>query len=102
MARNREIADDLRRRIQTGEWQPGQQLPALEALAAHYQVPSIGTVRSAEKMLAADGLLRIEAGRGTFVLAPEQRDQRTVALAALYRSRAELDEAIRALEAEAG
>ena len=40
----RRVASVLRRRISTGEWQPGDRLPALDALVAEFQVGRV-TVR---------------------------------------------------------
>ncbi|MFD1433284.1 GntR family transcriptional regulator [Lacticaseibacillus yichunensis] len=47
-----QVAIDLTRRIQAGEWAPGSPLPAEEVLAAHYAVSRI-TVRKAIGVLIA-------------------------------------------------
>ncbi|WP_300641684.1 GntR family transcriptional regulator [Nocardioides sp.] len=49
MARYREIADDLRRRITEGEFAVGDQLPSIAALQEHYDVPGLGTIRQAQQ-----------------------------------------------------
>lgn len=70
MARYHEIADDLRARIKAGEWKVGEKLPGISALQEHYKVEkSLGTVRSAQQLLVADGMLRTEQGVGAFVIA---------------------------------
>ena len=62
----RQIADDLRRRIETGQLPPGAQLPAELALREQYQT-SRNTVRDAVKWLITRGLVEIRPGQGTFV-----------------------------------
>lgn len=51
-----EIADDLRRRIRSGELKAGEQLPTQAALAEEFGVER-GTVRQALQLLQSDGLL---------------------------------------------
>lgn len=62
----RQIADDLRRRIETGQLPPGAQLLAELALREQYQT-SRNTVRDAVKWLITRGLVEIRPGQGTFV-----------------------------------
>lgn len=72
MARYHEIADDLRARIKAGEWKIGDKLPGISALQDYYKVEkSLGTIRSAQQLLVADGMLRTEQGVGAFVTATE-------------------------------
>ena len=52
--------------IQSGHWNPGDQIPTEAALAETYAVSKI-TVREALRELAAMGFVRREQGRGTFV-----------------------------------
>lgn len=54
------------KRLQAGEWKPGEPIPSEIELAARYRV-SQGTVRKAIDSLAADNLLVRRQGRGTFV-----------------------------------
>jgi DNA-binding GntR family transcriptional regulator len=63
------IARDLRHRIETGELQPGDQLPAVSALAAEHHV-STATVAKAIKVLKDAGLVIARQGWGTFVAEP--------------------------------
>jgi GntR family transcriptional regulator len=56
--------------IQSGEWQPGQQLPTENQLAENFGVSKI-TVRQALHELANLGYVRREQGRGTFVSKPK-------------------------------
>lgn len=62
----KQIADDLRRSIETGEYQPGDKLPSEAALMKRFAVARM-TVRSALALLAAEGLTVAEHGRGVFV-----------------------------------
>lgn len=72
MARYHEIAADLRARIKAGEWAVGEKLPGISALQEHYEVEkSLGTIRRAQQLLVADGMLRTEQGVGAFVIATE-------------------------------
>jgi 2-aminoadipate transaminase len=66
---SRQLADELRRRVQAGALGPGEQLPTVRALAEDLGVTP-ETVASAYKTLTAQGYLRGEVGRGTFVAAP--------------------------------
>jgi GntR family transcriptional regulator len=66
MARYDEVAADLRQRIQSGEWSPGDTLPKTDELIEHYGY-SKETVRAAVDQLAREGLVRGIKGRGTVV-----------------------------------
>lgn len=61
-----QIARDLKERILSSEWEPGSQLPSENALAGQYAA-SRGTVRSALKVLAGQGVVYTRHGSGTFV-----------------------------------
>jgi GntR family transcriptional regulator len=62
----RQIADNLRRLIETGDLGPGAQLPSESALVNDYSVSRV-TARRALSVLVADGLVVAEHGRGWFV-----------------------------------
>jgi GntR family transcriptional regulator len=63
------LKEILEKRIQSGEFSPGEQFPTDEKLCGEYQL-SRGTVRRAVDMLVEEGRLRREQGRGTFVTTP--------------------------------
>lgn len=63
---SRRIADDLRRKIETGELAPGARLPSERELAARYGAAR-NTAREAARLLAEEGLVVAEHGRGVFV-----------------------------------
>src|SRR5215217_9321746 len=60
------VADDIRMRIDTGEYAPGQQLPTLDQLAEQHRC-SLAAVRKAMDLLKQQGLVVTVQGRGTFV-----------------------------------
>jgi len=60
----RQIDQSLSRDIAAGTWQPGEQLPTEQALAARFQV-NRHTIRRAIQAMVLRGLLRVEQGRGT-------------------------------------
>jgi GntR family transcriptional regulator len=62
----RQIADDLRRQIESGELAQGGQLPTEIDLANRYRA-SRNTIRDAIKQLTALGLVETRPGQGTFV-----------------------------------
>lgn len=61
-----QVADALRRRIEQGEWQPGEKILTLEQLESEFQVARV-TVRQAVDVLQNDGLVQRRQGKGTFV-----------------------------------
>lgn len=61
-----QLADILRERITRGQWGPGARLPTLEELVKEFDVARV-TVRQAVDVLARDGLVSPQRGRGTFV-----------------------------------
>ena len=81
IAAYRRVASLLRRRISSGEWQPGDRLPALEALVDELRVGRV-TVRHALDLLADEGLIaRYRDRRGSSVIArPLDRRWFTLAL----------------------
>ncbi len=62
----RQIAEDLRSQIESGELEPGQQLRTELELRDHYGA-SRNTVRDAIKWLTNLGLVETKPGQGTFV-----------------------------------
>lgn len=74
MPRYAQLADIFRQRIVRNRWPPGTKLPALEALMQEFDVARV-TVRQAMELLARDGLVSAERGRGTFVTARPVRDR---------------------------
>lgn len=91
-----QLADILRERIARGHWNVGEKLPSLEELVREFDVARV-TVRQAVDVLAREGLLSPERGRGTFVTGrkSDERKLRAITtmgeLAELYRdSQAEL------------
>jgi GntR family transcriptional regulator len=61
-----QVADDLRRAIERGEYQPGQRLPSGRALARRYEV-ALNTAQRAVDLLKAEGILISYPPRGVFV-----------------------------------
>lgn len=61
-----QLSELLRQRILRGVWASGDKLPSLETLVNEFQVARV-TVRQAVDLLARDGLLSPQQGRGTFV-----------------------------------
>lgn len=62
------VAEDLRRRLERGEWNPNERLPGEHELAAHYGV-SRATIRTALRSLDSRGLTVTMHGVGTFATA---------------------------------
>ena len=60
------VVKGMTRQILAGEFAPGDRLPTEPQLQERWQV-SRSVVREAMKVLASQGLVRIEQGRGTFV-----------------------------------
>lgn len=69
-----QLADLLRQRIARGVWPTGHRLPTLEALMADFGVARV-TVRQAIDLLAREGLVSPQQGRGTFVTAAPPRER---------------------------
>jgi len=61
-----QIADELRRAVQAGEYRPGDGLPSEAQLMDHFGVARM-TVRQALQVLKGEGLVVAEHGRGVFV-----------------------------------
>ncbi len=73
-----QVASALSRRIEVGEWKPGEKISTLAELEAEYQVARV-TVRQAVEVLQDEGLVRCLQGKGTFV-ADEVVDKRWLKL----------------------
>lgn len=69
-----QIADLMRQRIARGQWPLGDKLPSLDALLQEFGVARL-TVRQAMDLLAREGLVSPQQGRGTFVIAVPARQQ---------------------------
>ncbi len=65
----RQIADDLRQKIESGELAPGAQLPTELELRDMYDNASRNTIRDAIRWLTTRRLVYTQPGRGTFVAA---------------------------------
>jgi GntR family transcriptional regulator len=63
----RQIADDLRHKIESGELEPGGQIPTELELREQYEA-SRNTIRDAIKWLTTRGLVETRPGQGTFVI----------------------------------
>ena len=64
--RYEEIADDLQKRINSGEFPPGARLPSRRELTAHYDVTE-PVVDRAMLILRVKGITETLAGVGVFV-----------------------------------
>ncbi|MFH9571613.1 GntR family transcriptional regulator [Streptomyces sp. NPDC017454] len=62
-----QVAADLRRRLDAGEWQPGERFPGTVTLAAECGVTQ-STVQKAVVALREEGRLRTVLGAGSYVL----------------------------------
>ena len=74
LPRYAQLADVLRGRIERGLWRTGQRLPSLDELVAEFGLARV-TVRQAIEMLAREGLVSPQQGRGTFVTARPARER---------------------------
>lgn len=63
----RQIADDLRGKIASGEIPPGGALPSIPFMMQDYGVAD-ATVKKAVRVLKDEGLVISVAGKGTFVV----------------------------------
>lgn len=74
-----QLADLLRQRIARGVWAHAQKLPSLDELGREFDVARV-TVRQAVDLLAREGLLSPQQGRGTFVTGQPLDRQRALRL----------------------
>ena len=70
-----QLADLMRQRIAKARWVPGETLPSIDKLMAEFNVARV-TVRQATQLLAKEGLLSPQRGRGTFVTAKAGRKRK--------------------------
>src|SRR6185437_10539801 len=90
----RQIADDLRARIERGEWPVDAQMPTLPELGARYDAAQ-GTIAKALDVLHDLGIAETVQGMGTFVRKPPpERDELKDQLAGLQQEVAELREQV--------
>jgi DNA-binding GntR family transcriptional regulator len=61
-----QIADDLRRRLDAGEWAPGDRFPGTVGLAAEYGLTQ-STVQKAVVQLRREGRVHTVLGQGSYV-----------------------------------
>jgi GntR family transcriptional regulator len=69
---HRQIASQLRERIRHGEWQPGERLPSIPAMAELFGVAKQTVQRSVDQ-LRVEGLLITKPGSGTYVRGTRRR-----------------------------
>jgi GntR family transcriptional regulator len=69
---HRQIAAQLRARINRGDWAPGERLPSIPALATQFGVAK-QTVQRTIDQLRIEGLLITRPGSGTFVRGTKRR-----------------------------
>lgn len=68
-----QIADILRARIGSGEYQPGRKLPSIMVLSGEFGVAPV-TARKALTALQREGLVESRTGWGTFVIDQGRHD----------------------------
>lgn len=69
-----QLADLFRQRIARGTWSSGHRMPSLDELTGEFGLARV-TVRQAIDLLAREGLVSRQQGRGTFVTARPPRDR---------------------------
>lgn len=71
--RYQQVADDLRARMEAGEYPPDSRLPSKAELMAHYGV-ALATLNAAIGVLRAEGRIETEQGKGTFARKPREAE----------------------------
>jgi GntR family transcriptional regulator len=61
-----QIMEQIRHRVALGDWQPGQEIPSIRALAVDLKV-SVITVKRAYLELERDGVIVTRQGRGSYI-----------------------------------
>ena len=90
LPRYAQVAEVMRNRIRRGVWTRGETIASIDRLMAEFGVGRV-TIRQAIQILAREGLLSPEQGRGTFVTAEPGRMRRLLVqssladLAGMYR-----------------
>jgi GntR family transcriptional regulator len=84
-----QLADLIRQRIARGVWASGGKLPSLEVLMREFDVARV-TVRQAVDLLAREGLVSAQRGRGTFVTGHPSARERGIRLETSLKSLAEV------------
>lgn len=77
------VADDLRAKLGHSPFDYGAQLPGEIELAKAYNL-SRGTIRAALDILAKEGLISRQPGRGTLILSPDAKDQARYRIAVVW------------------
>ncbi|MFI7074922.1 GntR family transcriptional regulator [Micromonospora sediminicola] len=96
-SKSTQIADDLRKQIHEGKYQPGDRLPRVAELMATYDTRSRATLDRALQKLVAEGLLTVVHGSGIYV-----RRRQVVRRDLLAGVRMEYEAARRGAEVQAG
>lgn len=76
---SRQIAEQIRAQCLAGLLKPGQVLPSVRQLAKELVV-NVNTIVRVYERLAAEGLLEMRHGEGTFVLPPPSKNGKTEGL----------------------
>ncbi len=104
------IVETIKEQITSGKWSVGDRLPTIAQLATEFQVGP-GSIREAARVLASEGILRIEHGRGIFVEAQPSlpsdpfrpfQDFDASSVLALFEARRILEPELAAFAAERG
>jgi DNA-binding transcriptional regulator YhcF (GntR family) len=67
------IAEDIRRKILVGSIKPGERVPSIRTLKQQWSC-TFGTIQHAYRLLADEGLVISEAGKGTHVVSRPQTE----------------------------
>ncbi len=68
-----QIMDQIKHLVATGRLRPDDQLPTVRQLAMDLRI-NFNTVARAYRQLDEEGLISTQQGRGTYILAPETRE----------------------------
>lgn len=70
----RQVANALRKRIESGAIPPGRRIPSLTELEQEFDVAR-DTLRKAVQVLKDEGLVKTVSGMGVFVIDPDDADE---------------------------